>query len=49
MNFIQALKFVRAKRSVICPNLGFELQLKKYDKMIHPIIDLAHNNINLAN
>lgn len=28
--FHQALNHTRERRSVICPNLGFELQLKKY-------------------
>lgn len=31
MSFHQGLNFVRKKRSVVCPNLGFELQLKKYE------------------
>jgi hypothetical protein len=32
--FINALKHVRKIRSNVCPNLGFEMQLKKYqDKL----------------
>lgn len=30
MSFLDALRFTKAKRPQICPNLGFELQLKKY-------------------
>lgn len=30
MSFLDALKFTKTKRPQICPNLGFELQLKKY-------------------
>ena len=32
MTFLQALKFVKGKRPCVCPNLGFELQLKSYEK-----------------
>lgn len=35
---MEALKFVKSKRPQICPNLGFELQLKAYEK--------SHNNTN---
>ena len=31
-NFKRAIEFVRSKRSVICPNLGFEMQLKEYER-----------------
>jgi hypothetical protein len=30
MGFMQALKFLKSKRPQVCPNLGFELQLKAY-------------------
>jgi hypothetical protein len=30
MTFLEALKYTKSKRPEVCPNLGFELQLKKY-------------------
>lgn len=30
--FSQAIKFVKKIRPNVCPNLGFELQLKKYQE-----------------
>jgi hypothetical protein len=30
MNFKQAMDYVRAKRSIICPNEGFQKELKRY-------------------
>lgn len=33
--FSNALKYVRKIRPNICPNLGFELQLKKYQEQLH--------------
>lgn len=33
-SFANALKFVRKIRSSVCPNLGFELQLKKYQEKL---------------
>lgn len=35
MGFLQALKFLKTKRPQVCPNLGFELQLKSYEKVHH--------------
>jgi hypothetical protein len=35
MGFLQALKFLKTKRPQVCPNLGFELQLKSYEKLHH--------------
>ena len=32
MSFKEALKYCKDKRPQICPNLGFELQLKEYEK-----------------
>jgi len=32
--FINALKHVRKIRSNVCPNLGFEMQLKKYQEKL---------------
>ena len=32
MNFLQTLKYLKSRRPGICPNLGFELQLKTYEK-----------------
>ena len=32
--FSQAIKFVRKIRPSVCPNLGFELQLKKYQERL---------------
>lgn len=34
MGFKEAISLVRAKRKNICPNLGFERQLKQYEKDI---------------
>lgn len=33
MTFLQALKFLKSKRPQVCPNLGFELQLKSYERL----------------
>lgn len=30
---MEALKYVKEKRSGVCPNLGFEMQLKSYDAL----------------
>jgi|688.fasta_scaffold557811_1 hypothetical protein len=35
MSFLHALRFVKSKRPQVCPNLGFELQLKAYEKTHH--------------
>lgn len=32
MGFLQALKFLKSKRPQVCPNLGFEMQLKAFEK-----------------
>ena len=32
--FKKAIEFVRNKRSTVCPNLGFELQLKEYERLV---------------
>lgn len=32
--FGPALKFIRKIRPSVCPNLGFELQLKKYQEKL---------------
>ncbi len=31
MGFQQALTYVRNKRSIICPNYGFQNELKRYE------------------
>ena len=31
MSFKQALEYVRSKRAVVCPNYGFQNELKKYE------------------
>ena len=31
--FKRAIEFVRERRSVVCPNLGFEMQLKEYERV----------------
>ena len=31
MSFQHALGYVRSKRSVVCPNYGFQNELKKYE------------------
>ena len=33
MGFSQALKFLKTKRAQVCPNLGFQLQLKNYQAL----------------
>jgi hypothetical protein len=30
MSFLEALRLLKSKRPQVCPNLGFELQLKSY-------------------
>ena len=34
MSFKQAMDYVRSKRSVICPNYGFQNQLKRYELIL---------------
>jgi hypothetical protein len=34
MSFLPALKLCQCKRPQVCPNLGFELQLKAYEKQL---------------
>ena len=34
MSFREAIRIVRKKRKNVCPNLGFERQLKEYEKEI---------------
>lgn len=34
MGFKPAINLVRSKRTGVCPNLGFEMQLKKYESEI---------------
>jgi hypothetical protein len=34
MGFKQALDYVRAKRSIICPNYGFQNELKRYETQL---------------
>ncbi len=46
--FKDAVKFVRDKRPVVLPNLGFERQLKEYENNIHSIQNFS-NVINLSN
>lgn len=31
-SFRKAIDFVRKRRACVCPNLGFEMQLKTYEK-----------------
>ncbi len=31
MTFNHAMDYVRLKRSIICPNYGFQSELKRYD------------------
>ena len=33
MRFSQALKLLKTKRAQVCPNLGFQLQLKNYQAL----------------
>ena len=33
MTFLQALKYLKSKRPQVCPNLGFQLQLKNYEAL----------------
>ena len=32
-SFKRSIEYVRQKRSVVCPNLGFEMQLKTFEKV----------------
>ena len=41
MSFDDALKFVKEKRRVVCPNYGFQEQLKIFEK------NLIENNYNI--
>jgi hypothetical protein len=34
MSFKQAMDYVRGKRSVICPNYGFQSELKRYELVL---------------
>ena len=34
MSFKQALEYVRSKRAVVCPNYGFQNELKKYETIL---------------
>jgi len=34
-SFRKAIDFVRKRRSCVCPNLGFEMQLKTYEKELN--------------
>jgi hypothetical protein len=38
MTFKQALDYVRAKRSIICPNDGFQTELKRYELSLKNVI-----------
>lgn len=31
MSFKQAMDYVRSKRAIICPNYGFQNELKRYE------------------
>lgn len=50
MSFLEALKFTKSKRPEVCPNLGFELQLKKYatPKLLNSINNTIANNSSLT-
>lgn len=43
MDFISALKLTKTKRPVVCPNLGFELQLKSYEKLLNTRIGMKQS------
>ena len=45
--FKEAVKFVRDKRPVVLPNLGFERQLKEYESSMNYLQNLS--NINISN
>jgi hypothetical protein len=34
MSFQQALGYVRSKRAIICPNYGFQNELKRYETFL---------------
>ena len=34
MSYLDAVDFVKAKRSVVAPNIGFALQLKKFERAL---------------
>ena len=38
MSFKQALDYVRAKRTIVCPNDGFQKELKRFETSLKNII-----------
>lgn len=46
--FRRAIDFVRKKRPCVCPNLGFEMQLKAYEKELAPSISPNPTNSRLV-
>ena len=38
MTFKQAFDFVRARRSIVCPNDGFQKELKRYEIAVKRLI-----------
>jgi protein-tyrosine phosphatase len=37
MSFLAALKLLKSRRPQVCPNLGFELQLKAYERQVNKV------------
>jgi len=38
MTFKQAIDYVRSKRSIICPNEGFQKELKRYEITVKKLL-----------
>lgn len=38
MTFQQAMDYVRSKRSIICPNEGFQKELKRYEITVKKLL-----------
>jgi len=44
MTFKEALRYAKNKRPQICPNLGFELQLKDYEKRKTELLNVTQTS-----
>ena len=47
MDFSKALYFVRSKRPIVCPNLGFQKQLLEFEKIVK--VCISKNKMLLKN
>jgi hypothetical protein len=44
MSFSQALEYVRSKRKMVCPNYGFQAELKKYSALLDNLRSQSKND-----